>query len=379
MSKPLTDLVSEALKTYNLDKGTNYSFGTSWNKVSSDFNDLVSNYLFPKLNETTLVVKPLGNRFEYLAVEEDNIAQYSEEYVILDAIPVNLNLNKSRMTMLNTNYPKIANVIFGTGMFKKLKFTLNDNYARRNFNTLKDAINYALGVYTKRVSDINVNEESELKAMLIKYATTETKDKRQANDINDLIEKTYIALLNIQNNSSAYNECSKIVNIPYTTQTNLENVLIITNDVVKYQILNTKIANTFNSAGLDITKHIISFDDFNNIYEVKTDITTTKKEVEYLQTLCEHEISVGDVIPKGTLICINDPELEKVNTAFEHIDVKKDFVYIIDENKIKYKRNTKNMLKSFDNPEFNEINHWLHYYTKKTISPFYNNVFIQVK
>lgn len=379
MSKPLTDLVSEALKTYNLDKGTKYSFGTAWNKVSSDFNDLVSNYLFPKLNETTLVVKALGNRFDYLAEEEDNIAQYSEEYVILDAIPVNLNLNKSRMSMLNTNYPKIANVIFGTGMFKKLKFTLNDNYARRNFNTLKDAINYALGVYTKRVSDINVNEESEIKAMLVKYATTETKDKRKANDINDLIEKTYIALLNIQNNSSAYNECSKIVNIPYTTQTNLENVLIITNDVVKYQILNTKIANTFNSAGLDITKHIISFDDFNNIYEVKTDITTTKKEVDYLRSLCEHEIEIGEVIPAGTLICINDPELEKVNPAFEHIDVKKDFVYIIDENKIKYKRNTKNMLKSFDNPEFNEINHWLHYYTKKTISPFYNNVFIQVK
>lgn len=379
MSKPLTDLVKEALKTYNLDKGKSYDFGTSWTNVSSDFNELVTSYLFPKLNETTLVVKALGNRFDYLAEEDEVIGQYSEEYVILDSIPVNLNLNKSRMTMLETNYPKIANMIYGAGMFKKMKFTLNDNYARRNFNTLKDAINYALGVYTKRVSDINVNEESELKAIISKYATSETKDKRIANDINDLIDKTYIALLNIQNNSSAYNECSKIVKIPYTTQTSLDNVLIITNDNVKYQLLNTKVANTYNSNGLDISKHIISFDDFNNIYEVTSDITCTKKEVEYLQSLCEHEIVIGDVIPKGTLICVNDYELEKVNPAFSHIDMKKDFVYIIDEKKIKYKRNTKDMLKSFFNAEFNETNHWLHYYTRKTISPFYNNIFIQVK
>ena len=379
MSKPLSNLVKEALQKYNLDKGKSYDYGTSWTIISSDFNEFVTSYLFPKLNETTLVVKALGNRFDYLAEEDEVIGQYSEEYVILDSIPVNLNLNKSRMTMLETNYPKIANMIYGAGMFKKMKFTLNDNYARRNFNTLKDAIKYALGVYTKRVSDINVNEESELKAIISKYAISETKDKRIANDINDLIDITYIALLNIQNNSSAYNECSKIVKIPYTTQTSLDNVLIITNDNVKYQLLNTKVANTYNSNGLDISKHIISFDDFNNIYEVTSDITCTKNEVEYLQSLCEHEIAVGDIIPKGTLICVNDYELEKVNTAFSHIDMKKDFVYIIDEKKIKYKRNTKDMLKSFFNAEFNETNHWLHYYTRKTISPFYNNIFIQVK
>ncbi len=55
-------------------------------------------------------------------------------------------------------------------MHKKQKFTLNDNDNRLNWQTLGDAISYAVRVYRKRISDINVSEESEIKAMLVDYA-----------------------------------------------------------------------------------------------------------------------------------------------------------------------------------------------------------------
>ena len=90
-------------------------------------------------------------------------SQYSEEYVVMDAVPVAMNLSKSEELMLKRNYPAIASKLYGSGISKKLKFTLNNNDVRHNFATLKDATQYALGVYKKRISDINVQEEFEIK------------------------------------------------------------------------------------------------------------------------------------------------------------------------------------------------------------------------
>ena len=381
MSKTLTEVVKESLDQFNLSKGKDYDFGTSWYKVSKDFNDLVSNFLFPKMNESTLVVKPLGNRFDFLAVEDDNVAQLSEEYVILDSIPVNLDLNKERIQLLETNYPKVANMVYGSGKAKKVKFTLDDTFIRRNFATLKDGINFVLGVYAKKVSDINVNEEQEMKITLLTYALEVTKDKRSVADINAMIDETYVALLNLQNNSSSYNESSQIVALPYTTQTDLKDILIITSDNIKYKILNTKIANTFNSAGLDISNHIMSFDNFNNMYRATKDIKVTAKELEVFQLMGDYQMSINDTIPKGSIFHFDESLLgEKLKTItdLEKIQVEREFVYILDINKIKYKRNTKDMLVKHFNPEFKETNYWLHYYSKKNISPFYNNIFISV-
>jgi len=51
------------------------------------------------------------------------------------------------------------------------------------------------------------------------------------------------------------------------------------------------------------------------------------------------------------------------------------FSFIFDVNKLKYRRNTKGMLKQpFYNGEFDEVTHWLHYYSFKAISPFFNGV-----
>ena len=381
MSKTLTEVVKESLDQFNLSKGKDYDFGTSWYKVSKDFNDLVSNFLFPKMNESTLIVKPLGNRFDFLAVEDDNVAQLSEEYVILDSIPVNLDLNKERIQLLETNYPKIANMVYGSGKAKKVKFTLDDTFVRRNFVTLKDAINFVLGVYAKKVSDINVNEEQEMKTTLITYALDVTREKRTATDVNDMIDKTYIALLNLQNNSSLYNESIEIVALPYTTQTELKDILIITSDSLKYKILNTKIANTFNSAGLDITNHIMSFDNFNNMYRAEKDIKVTAEILEIFKIMGDYQMAINDVIPKGSIFHFEESVLGdklKTITDLKKVTIDGEFVFILDINKIKYKRNTKDMLVKHFNPEFKETNYWLHYYSKKNISPFYNNILITI-
>src|SRR5699024_5732803 len=200
----------------------------------------INKYLFPKLNETTLQNVALGNRFEWLAKEIDFISQYSEEYVILDTVPVNMNLSKNDELMLKRNYPQMATKLYGQGVLKKTKFTLNNNDVRHNFLTLGDATRYALGVYRKRISDINVSEEFE-------------------------------SILNIQNNSAKYNEANEASGGSigrYTTVTALKDVIILTNDAMKTYLLESKLANTFHVAGLDLSDRIISFDDLGGLFKL---------------------------------------------------------------------------------------------------------------
>src|SRR5699024_11467578 len=102
--------------------------------------------------------------------EIDFISQYSEEYVILDTVPVNMNLSKNDELMLKRNYPQMATKLYGQGVLKKTKFTLNNNDVRHNFLTLGDATRYALGVYRNRISVIKVWEVFEIKGNILDYA-----------------------------------------------------------------------------------------------------------------------------------------------------------------------------------------------------------------
>jgi len=53
------------------------------------------------------------------------------------------------------------------------------------------------------------------------------------------------------------------------------------------------------------------------------------------------------------------------------------FAFIFDINALKYKRNTDGMLKQpFYNGEFDEVTHWIHYYSFKAVSPFFNKILI---
>ena len=380
---------TKAIETFNKDYNLAWNFGTNWSNVGNDFETFVNKYLFPKINETTVIDRPLGNRFNFLAKEKDFIGQYSEEYVILDTVPVAMNLTKSEELMLKRNYPRIASKLYGSGILKKTKFTLNNNDVRLNFTTLGDGINYALAVYKKSISDINVTEESEIKAMLLDYCLTNTKVKKEVSSLDDLSLKLYESLLNMQNNSAKYNEASLASGGSigrYTTQSNKDDFLILTTDVIKAHLLDTKIANTFQVSGLDLTNKIISFDDLGGVYKLTKDVKiSNKKTVEFFNSFGNYQIAIGDVIPKDTVITFDPTSATEFSggesgAVVEEIKPDNDlFAYIFDVNKVRYTRHTKNMVKSFYNPEFDEVNYWLHYYSTKAVSPFYNNIVLQGK
>ncbi|PJH64428.1 hypothetical protein, partial [Salmonella enterica] len=118
---------ASALRDFNSAHNTSWDWGTNWTNVNTMFETFVNKYLFPKIDETALVNVALGNRFDWLAKEKDFIGQYSEEYVIMDTVPVNMNLSKNEELMLKRNYPKMATKLYGHGVLKKTKFTLNNN------------------------------------------------------------------------------------------------------------------------------------------------------------------------------------------------------------------------------------------------------------
>src|SRR5699024_10966613 len=96
--------------------------------------------------------------------------------------------------------------LYGQGVLKKTKCTLNNNDVRHNFWTLGDATRYALGVYCRRISDINVSEEFEIKGTILDYALNHVKEKREVASGDELFSKVYRSNLDSQNNSAKYIE-----------------------------------------------------------------------------------------------------------------------------------------------------------------------------
>lgn len=373
-----------SLKDFNHDYGKQWTFGENWSNVNTMFETYVNKYLFPKINETLLIDIALGNRFNWLAKEQDFIGQYSEEYVIMDTIPIEMNLSKSEELMLKRNYPQMATRLYGSGIVKKQKFTLNNNDVRFNFQTLGDATNYALGVLRKKISDINVQEEKEIRAMMVDYAINQLQDsnRRTASSKEDLTERVFEAILNMQNNSAKYNEVHKASGGSvgqYTTVSKLSDIAILTTDSLKSYLLDTKIANTFQMAGIDFTDHIISFDDLGGVYKTTKDVTLANEDtINYLRAFGDYQAMIGDVIPTGSVFTFNVSDLKEFKGNIEEIKPQGElFAFIFDINALKYKRNTKGMLKEpFYNGEFDEVTHWIHYYSFKAMSPFFNKILI---
>ena len=382
MANPTTLASISALEQYNHDYSKSWDFGTNWSNVSTEFETFINKYLFPKLNETTLQNVALGNRFEWLAKEIDFISQYSEEYVILDTVPVNMNLSKNEELMLKRNYPQMATKLYGQGVLKKTKFTLNNNDVRHNFLTLGDATRYALGVYRKRISDINVSEEFEIKGTILDYALNHVKEKREVASRDELFTEVFEGILNIQNNSAKYNEANEASGGSigrYTTVTALKDVIILTNDAMKTYLLESKLAHTFHVAGLDLSDRIISFDDLGGLFKLTKDVTVNSDDtVDIFRSMGDYQVSKGDLIPEGSVLTFDVSELEEFTGNVEEVKPKSDlFAYIFDLNKLRYRRNTKGMLKPpFYNGEFDEITYWLHYYSFKSMSPFFNSILV---
>ena len=380
----IADSTKASLQDFNHDYGKQWTFGENWSNVNTMFETYVNKYLFPKINETLLIDIALGNRFNWLAKEQDFIGQYSEEYVIMDTIPIEMNLSKSEELMLKRNYPQMATRLYGSGIVKKQKFTLNNNDVRFNFQTLGDATNYALGVLRKKISDINVQEEKEIRAMMVDYAINQLQDsnRRTASSKEDLTERVFEAILNMQNNSAKYNEVHKASGGSvgqYTTVSKLSDIAILTTDSLKSYLLDTKIANTFQMAGIDFTDHIISFDDLGGVYKTTKDVTLANEDtINYLRAFGDYQAMIGVVIPTGSVFTFNVSDLKEFKGNIEEIKPQGElFAFIFDINALKYKRNTKGMLKEpFYNGEFDEVTHWIHYYSFKAISPFFNKILI---
>ena len=380
----IADSTKASLQSFNHDYGKQWTFGENWSNVNTMFETYVNKYLFPKINETLLIDIALGNRFNWLAKEQDFIGQYSEEYVIMDTIPIEMNLSKSEELMLKRNYPQMATRLYGSGIVKKQKFTLNNNDVRFNFQTLGDATNYALGVLRKKISDINVQEEKEIRAMMVDYAINQLQDSnhRTASSKEDLTERVFEAILNMQNNSAKYNEVHKASGGTvgqYTTVSKLKDIAILTTDSLKSYLLDTKIANTFQMAGIDFTDHIISFDDLGGVYKTTKDVTLSNEDtINYLRSFGDYQAMIGDVIPEGSVFTFNVSDLKEFKGNVEEIKPQGElFAFIFDINALKYKRNTKGMLKEpFYNGEFDEVTHWIHYYSFKAMSPFFNKILI---
>lgn len=380
----IADSTKASLQSFNHDYGKQWTFGENWSNVNTMFETYVNKYLFPKINETLLIDIALGNRFNWLAKEQDFIGQYSEEYVIMDTIPIEMNLGKNEELMLKRNYPQMATRLYGSGIVKKQKFTLNNNDVRFNFQTLGDATNYALGVLRKKISDINVQEEKEIRAMMVDYAINQLQDsnRRTASSKEDLTERVFEAILNMQNNSAKYNEVHKASGGAvgqYTTVSKLKDIAILTTDSLKSYLLDTKIANTFQMAGIDFTDHIISFDDLGGVYKSTKDVTLANEDtINYLRAFGDYQAMIGDVIPEGSVFTFDVSDLKEFKGKVEEIKPQGElFAFIFDVNALKYKRNTKGMLKEpFYNGEFDEVTHWIHYYSFKAMSPFFNKILI---
>ena len=387
MADKLTQAVRTSLITHNAESGHAWTFGTNWDGTKhKEFETYVNKYLFPKLNETLIIEAVLGNRFDWLAKEVDFIGQYSEEYVILDSVPVEMDLSKNAELMLKRNYPKMATKLYGQGILKKVKFTLNNNDVRLNFLTIGDAITYAVSVYRKKITDINVAEEREIKAMLVDYGLNHAKDKREVKDMQELFEVLSEAVLNLQNNSEKHNEANTASGGAigrFTTVSKLSDLVILTTDKVKRYLLNTFLANTFHAEGIDLSKIIISFDDLGGAYRVtsETGITVAAADLPTLQAFGDYQIQEGDIIPKGYVFTYDVSQLPSFTGKVEEIKPESDlFAMVLDARAIRYKRYTKGMLKQpFYNGEFDEITYWIHYYSFKAISPFYNKVVIKGK
>lgn len=383
MASKLGSLTMQALTNFNANTGKAWTLGQNWDNKGTEFETFVNNYLFPKINETTLVQMELGNRFDFLSKEIDFIGQFSEDYVIMDSVPVGMNLSQNEELMLKRNYPRMATKLFGAGIIKKQKFTLNNNDTRLNFSTLADAVGYALSIYSKKISDINVSEEQEIRAMLVDYANKNVKDVRTVKSEKELFEQVFEAILNIQNNSAKYNECSTASGGAigrYTTKTKLKDVAILTTDKMKTFLLDTKLANTFQTAGIDISERITSFDDLGGVYKATKDIKITSEEtIKYMAAFGDYQVRIGDVVPIGSVITYNVSELAEFIDNIEEVKPSSElFAYIFDIRKTKYRRFTKGMVKPpFYNGEFDESNHWIHFYSFKAISPFYNSVVVK--
>lgn len=116
------------------------------------------------------------------------------------------------------------------------------------------------------------------------------------------------------------------------------------------------------------------------IWKTTEDITISEQDtVNVFESMGDYQLQIGDLIPEGAVITFDVSTLTEFCESVEEVKPESDlFAYVFDVNKVRYRRNTKGMLKQpFYNGEFDEITYWLHYYSFKSMSPFYNSIVVQ--
>src|SRR5699024_12193049 len=89
----------------------------------------------------------------------------------------------------------------------------------------------------------------------------------------------------------------------YTTVTALKDVIILTNDAMKTYLLESKLANTFHVAGLDLSDRIISFDDLGGLFKLTKDVTVDSDDtVDIFRSMVDYQVSKGVLIHEGSVL-----------------------------------------------------------------------------
>ena len=131
---------------------------------------------------------------------------------------------------------------------------------------------------------------------------------------------------------------------------------------------------------MDLTNHIISFDDLGGVWKLDQDVTITGDDVPVFRSMGDYQVAAGDVFNKGVVFTFDVTKAPSFSKAAHEIKPDTDeFAMLMDVRGIYYRRNTSKLLPSyFYNNELDEYTYWMHYYSFKSISPFYNKVCVEV-
>lgn len=368
--------------------------GENWDNTGTSFETFINKGLFPKINSTNLEQVALGNTFDVIAVEMDSgmIGQLTEEYVFADTLPQGLDLTEDVKALLRVNYPKLITKLYQEGAFRVKRFTLNNNDMRLNWLTLGDAVKMAGGAYLNAISGINLDEERQILAMVIDYFNNYG-TSYEVPTLDALYTKCSELLMNMQRADHIYNEASTASGgalARYSTSSNLDDIIILSTNEIIAGIYDTKIANTFQLAGLDITSRFLGWRTLSWTYKTTADVTITDANtVQTFATMGFEGFGLNKVIPKNSAFTFDISKLTEFEGKAELIAPRdkegnviagEQVAYIMDEQKIRYKRSTQDMIKMpFYNNLRDENTHALHFYTFKAMSPFKNGAKVYIK
>lgn len=398
MAGELSGAVEASINQWNQTQGASWTKGTAWSSVSTDFLTYVNNNFFPTLTETIQNLPKIGNPFQWLARMKVIVGQYRQEFAAIDRVPTGINLNTDGALLLNPEYPRVKTMVYQNGFRRKIKYTIDlSGDIQQNFTTLEDGINYVIGEYVNSLNSINITEYREMFGAIVDYCHNNLTvyQKKTVTSLDEAITKTFETMQALQAPTSGYNEgmtASGPAVGRLTRKTPLNRMMILCTNAARTHLLDTRIANTFQVAGLDITDHIISFPKISEtpamdgVYKVlessdpdnKTVVTITEDDsIAYLHAMGMYNVRKNTTFLEGTVFTFDVSTLKEFKDKVVQIGLEDDNdIIIIDTASIMYDQDTSNFVTQFVNPEIDGVSYYLKYTSTKNISPFTNKAII---